>query len=200
MRKSLVSTAASVLLALGATGAQAQVSITNADFELSVVANDSSDTFSNLGYSNVEWGWLGGTSKIVDVGGQQMAQLVGGDLIWTSFAAVSAGDYNLTFDTSGDGYFALQNLNAGTTVKMELFRNATSTLHSASFSLTSTDNYKLYFGTAPLPPDFSSTLTVDNVAITQVMAPVPEPESYAMMLGGLGALGLMSRRRLKARD
>lgn len=199
MRKSLVSTAAALLLAFGAAGAQAQVSITNADFELSVVANDSFDPVSNLGYSNVEWGWLGGTSKIVDVGGQQMAQVVGGDVIWTSFAASSAGNYNLTFDTSGAGFFELHNLDTATTVAQAFLRNATTTLYSASFSLTNTDNYKLYFGSAPLPPNFSSTLTVDNVAITQVLAPVPEPESYAMMLGGLGALGLMSRRRLKAR-
>ena len=199
MRKSLVSIAAAALLAFGAAGAQAQVSITNADFELSVVASDTSDTFSNLGFGNVEWGWLGGTSKIVDVGGQQMAQVVGGDVIWTSFAAASAGDYNLTFDTSGDGYFTLFNLDTATTVAQAFIQNATTMQHSATFSLTNTNNYRLYFGTTPLPPSFSGTLTVDNVAITQVLAPVPEPESYAMMLGGLGALGLMSRRRLKSR-
>lgn len=31
-----------------------------------------------------------------------------------------------------------------------------------------------------------------------MLAPVPEPEAYAMMVGGLGALGLLARRR-KAR-
>lgn len=199
MRKSLVSTAAALLLALGAAGAQAQVSITNADFELSAVADNTFDTFSNLGYGNVEWGWLGGTSKIVDVGGQQMAQVVGGDVIWTSFAASSAGNYNLTFDTAGDGYFTLFNLDTSTTVAQAFVQNATTAQYTTTFALTSTNNYRLYFGTTPLPPTFSGSMTVDNVAITQVLAPVPEPESYAMMLGGLGALGLMGRRRLKAR-
>lgn len=200
MRKSIVTTtAAALLLAFGAAGAQAQVAITNADFELSAVANDSSDTFSNLGYSNVEWGWLGGTSRIVDVGGQQMAQVVGGDVIWTSFAASSAGNYSLTFDTMGDGYFFLYNTDTSTAVAQGFVQNAAQMQYSATFALTNTNNYKLYFGTTPLPPTFSATLMVDNVAITQVAAPVPEPESYVMMLGGLGALGLMGRRRLKPR-
>ena len=42
------------------------------------------------------------------------------------------------------------------------------------------------FGTAVASGTFSGTLTV---------TPVPEPETYAMMLAGLGALGFMARRR-----
>lgn len=198
MRKSLVSTAAALLLAFGAAGAQAQVAISNGNFEMSAVATDTSDTFSNLGWTNVQWGWLGGTSKIVDVGGNQMAQVVGGDVIWSGFAASSAGNYQLTFDTVGDGYVVLFDNNTQSTVAQAFVQNATTTQFSTTFALTSTDNYRLYFGTTPLPPTFNGTLTIDNVAITQVAAPVPEPESYAMMLSGLGALGLMSRRRLKS--
>lgn len=201
MRKSFVSTAAALLLILGAAGAQAQVSISNADFELSAVANDSSDTVSNLGYGNVQWGWLGGMSKIVDVAGNQMAQVVAGDVIWTSFAASSAGNYNLTFDTFGDGYVTLFNIDTNTTVSQTFLQNASMAQYTTTVALTNTNNYRLYFGTTPLPPTFTGSLNVDNVAFTQVAAPVPEPESYAMMLGGLGALGLMGRRRrLKSRD
>lgn len=198
MRKSLVSTAAALLLAFGAAGSQAQVVISNGNFEMSAVATDTSDTVSNLGWNNVHWGWLGGTSKIVDVGGNQMAQVVAGDVIWSGFAASSAGNYQLTFDTVGDGYVMLYDDNTQATVAQAFVQNATTTQFSTTFALTSTDNYRLYFGTTPLPPTFNGTLTIDNVAITQVAAPVPEPESYAMMLGGLGALGLMSRRRLKS--
>lgn len=33
--------------------------------------------------------------------------------------------------------------------------------------------------------------------LSQTIAPVPEPETYAMMLGGLGLVGFMARRRRK---
>jgi hypothetical protein len=33
--------------------------------------------------------------------------------------------------------------------------------------------------------------------LSQAIAPVPEPETYAMMLGGLGIVGCMARRRQK---
>jgi hypothetical protein len=34
-----------------------------------------------------------------------------------------------------------------------------------------------------------------NINVTALAAPVPEPETYAMMLAGLGLLGVMTRRR-----
>ncbi len=36
-------------------------------------------------------------------------------------------------------------------------------------------------------------LAIDNVSLS--VSPVPEPETYALMLAGLGAIGLMARRR-----
>ena len=37
-----------------------------------------------------------------------------------------------------------------------------------------------------------------NVTFTPMVAAVPEPETYALMLAGLSALGFISRRRKKA--
>lgn len=39
------------------------------------------------------------------------------------------------------------------------------------------------------------TFYLDNFSVSVTAAPVPEPETYAMMLAGLGALGFMARRR-----
>jgi hypothetical protein len=49
-------------------------------------------------------------------------------------------------------------------------------------------------GCAFLPVDGASC-GVSAVAATGVFAPIPEPETYALMLVGLGALGFAARRR-----
>ena len=41
--------------------------------------------------------------------------------------------------------------------------------------------------------------SADIYAMEGVAVAVPEPETYAMMLAGLGALGLMNRRRMNGK-
>lgn len=191
---------AGVVLSMAAVAAQAQVSLTNADFEAPALATDSFNTFGNLGWSAVQWGSYAMTSKIVDITDNQFAQVVNGDVIWSSFYATTAGNYQLNFDALGDGYFMVYDDTTHATVFQGLVQNtAWANQGSTAFALNTTDNYRLYFGSTLLPQTFSASLNVDNVAITQTAAPVPEPESVAMMLAGLGAIGLMSRRRLKQR-
>ena len=41
----------------------------------------------------------------------------------------------------------------------------------------------------------SGNTSIDNLVATTATAPIPEPETYALMLAGLGAVGFMARRR-----
>ena len=197
MRKSILS-AAVALLAIGATaGAQAQNVIANGDFELANVATGGFESFANLGWNNLQWGSYSGTSSIVDVAGDQAARVNGGDAIWSAFQVTTAGDYELSFDAVGDGYYLLYNASTNVELDRVFVQQATeTTLQSAAYSLNTGDVYRLYFGSTVLPPTFSNSLTVDNVTVAAV---VPEPETYAMMLAGLGALGLMNRRRMNGK-
>ena len=67
----------------------------------------------------------------------------------------------------------------------------------ASFSSGKGNNAESTLYTFVDPAGFSSlTLTTTGVAFeVAAVTPVPEPETYALMLGGLGVLGLLARRR-----
>ena len=44
----------------------------------------------------------------------------------------------------------------------------------------------------------ASTGATGGIGATSVMAPIPEPETYALMLAGLGAMGFVAKRRRAA--
>jgi hypothetical protein len=68
--------------------------------------------------------------------------------------------------------------------------------NDASFSTTLTNvaagSYTVTFATNG---GLLESLKVDDVVITTVAAPVPEPETYALMLGGTALIGWVARRR-----
>lgn len=199
MQKTLTSIAAALLLTALGTGAQAQNLITNGDFEMSAVATDSFETYSNLGgYASTLWGSdsTSGTHKIVDVAGNQFMQFGGGDSASTAFGVSTGGAYTLNFDYAGSGFWALLNSDTMTFVSpgpLVQFNGMGS--ESAALTLNGSANYKLFFGSVGAGlPGMVNGLNLDNVSITAV-TPVPEPESYAMLVAGLGVLGFMSRRR-----
>lgn len=199
MQKRLTSIAAALLLAALGTSAQAQNLITAGDFEMATVATDSFETYSNLGgYAATLWGSdsSSGTHKIVDVAGNQFMQFGGGDSAYTAFGVGAGGDYTLSFDYVGSGFWALYNQDASTYVSpgplVQINGNGT---ESTLLTLSGSTNYKLFFGSIGAGlPGMTTGMQLDNVSVTAV-TPVPEPESYAMLMAGLGVLGFMSRRR-----
>jgi hypothetical protein len=195
MHKTLTSIAAALLLTLG-TGAQAQNLVVNGDFETPGVATDSFNTYTNLGgYGATTWGSdsTSGTLKIVDVADNQFMAFGGGDSAYTAFGVSTGGAYTLSFDYDGSGFWALFNQDTTSFVSngpLVQFNGMGS--ESTTLNLNGGSNYKLYFGSAGAGlPGMTSGMTLDNVSVSAV----PEPETYAMLVAGLGMLGFMGRRR-----
>ncbi|GJI98651.1 hypothetical protein RugamoR57_53690 [Duganella caerulea] len=46
---------------------------------------------------------------------------------------------------------------------------------------------------------YTALQATSNAGLYRISAPVPEPETYAMMLAGLGLVGVIARRRRRAR-
>ncbi len=66
---------------------------------------------------------------------------------------------------------------------------------SGGFIATGTSTLlQFFFSTRP----GTGTWRIDDVVVEQIAAPVPEPETYVMLLAGLGLIGAAARRR-KAR-
>lgn len=64
---------------------------------------------------------------------------------------------------------------------------------SSLYSIKTDGNYVLEFGVVNWnDTEYASGLAIGNIAVT----PVPEPETYAMMLAGLALLGVSARRRI----
>jgi hypothetical protein len=93
----------------------------------------------------------------------------------------------LTFDTPITGWFVI-GLKASNQYSYYLF-DATSPISSLTFDSTA--------GVAVNRQGIPQGLS--HAALYAVAAPVPEPETYALMMAGLAAVGFMSRRRKASR-
>lgn len=155
-----------------------------------------------------------GTSNNASFASQAMAQLtiteVGNNTVWTLAAdwdnALNSRNpfiFGLAFTDTKTGNPVNFSATAGTIVAKSLSATAVN-FQTANNAGRFTDgevatwtfnNTKLTdFGAFQLHVN-SVTSTGDSVKFTQYTAPVPEPETYAMLLAGLGLVGFVARRR-----
>lgn len=177
--------AAVAVLASAASGAMAAELVTNGDFAAGAT------------------GW---TQTGIDFGTGAAVFNSNPDSLSRTFTGLVAGtelDFSFLYDKIGSnaGNYLLYNLSFSS----DNFVNSSSLIGgSVSFTdsqgdapithlnlvLASAGDVRVAFSRGNPNRSFS----VDNVSLVAT-APVPEPETYAMMLAGLGAVGFMARRR-----
>lgn len=119
-------------------------------------------------FTVVDGGFAGDTFKVTNFGS---------DIGATS--AVASAVYATATDTGNNFEAALAN---------PAFSNAVLTFGEGSYSISGRlDQSVTMDGTSPL------NATLGAVRLT--VAPIPEPSTYALLLGGLGLVGLLARRR-----
>ena len=203
MKMKLFKTIGSSILACSALGfnanAIAAVTVINENFNAILVT--SPDNYEQIGYGSVQtlgafdatdvdlikvpfYGAISGNS--VDLNGSTQGSLV------TSFSTILGNIYTLTFDY---GTNSVDN----TTFNVKFGTNGPVSLISGIFGGSNSSYTATFFGTGNTETlSFTSTFSgasgsvVDNVLVTSA---IPEPGEWAMMIAGLGVVGLMVRRR-----
>lgn len=112
---------------------------------------------------------------------------------WVSFTAIPGGDLIATVSGTSFTKFSLTAFDLYDSAKNLITTGAFSnvgTKASLGFVIDSlaTGNYYLYIAGATTGGTYNGNISI---------SPVPEPESYAMMLAGIGLMGFVARRRTK---
>lgn len=170
---------------------------------LACASQAQSITLNNASFEGPDFGtsWFNpdGGAAITSPGAYDLthyALLDAGESIYQSFSVTTTGSYLVNFWATGEGrsrLFDSNDVSAQDYTSPVATSGDPSTLWGAgwhavsySFNAVAGESLHLYFSGK------GGGLGLDAVTIA---AAVPEPESYAMMLAGLGALGFMARRR-----
>jgi len=116
-----------------------------------------------------------------------------------SLATVTGTAYTLSFDLKSDNKNDPKNVNNeflvsfGSGAPVFSASNFTQGWTTLTFSglIASTDSTVLKIGSRNTP-DWNY---IDKISVIRTVSPVPEPQTYAMLLAGLGLLGVAAKRR-----
>jgi len=194
---------AAAVTALTASGAASAANlIQNGDFEIVSGVNPNNYVRVGAGEGAIAFWNVGGNS--VDVINNSYNAIAGNsiDMLGTpgpgvlsqSFTAVAGATYTLSFDLTHNPYSHGAGLDVFVGGNHYSFEGSTP-VTNYTFNFTTTGGLQaLVFSS--VGGDGYSGAVLDNVSVT---AAVPEPETYAMMLAGLGLVGVIARRRKMAK-
>jgi hypothetical protein len=168
-----------------------------------VFSDDFNASVSGLNVTPTGWTVTDGT---VDVVGASFCQsglcvdldgsTVDAGVLSREFSLEGGVQYTVTFDLSGNKRGGLDDVVVMFGSASRIFDDLAAATPYATYSLDFTPGsdgtYTLSFANAG--GDNVGAL-LDNVRINAAVAPIPEPETYALMLLGLGAMGAAVRRR-----
>lgn len=166
----------------GSPGFSAQsengIKVTNSTFSFMIMADPGYKLSSFNLFEGGDYMLIGNSSR-VSVGGQLRVKPVNLAAMTASVTPSVQLATQTTFET-----FATTNWDAHASI------SPATPLSSAAVSIEN-----LLGARARLVDDGYAFIEKKNVELSFVLTPVPEPESYAMLLAGLGLLGAVARRR-----
>lgn len=200
---------AAALLAFGST-AQAQWSYSFSDMGVNYTLTDYGGSSTNRTFSLLldtrGYNHSGSDPSLAYLDSVNIKAWTGSDISFSMFAApgatsawspvespISSGPVSNTgCDGSGGGFACAEAISKGTFAVLSgssYFFGFDVTLNSGSFLTSFYEGGHIGAGYANASGEGSS------YGITSHVAPIPEPETYAMLLAGLGLLGFHARRR-----